>query len=78
MTDTKTFDSFVLNGTLPERLAVRDTSPPEDATRMYSVVADYGWAERLLCSESYLRDANDIATILGEHLHIPVALAKED
>jgi hypothetical protein len=75
-TYTRTFSDFVLNDSLPERLAVRDTAPPESATRFYSVVADYGWAERILCSESYLRDANSIARIIGEHMDIPVSLAE--
>ena len=74
-TCTKTTDHFVLNVSLPERLSVVDTSPVEDKTRLYSVVADYGWAEKILCSESFLDDANSIATILGEHLGIPVQLA---
>lgn len=74
-TYTRTFDDFVLNDSLPERLVVRDTAPPESATRFYSVIADYGWAESILCSESYLPHANSIARIVGEHLDIPVRLA---
>jgi hypothetical protein len=75
-THTRTFHRFVLNDTLPVRLLVHDTAPPENATRTYSVVADYGWAEKILCSESYRDDANGIAEILGEHLDIPVSLAR--
>ena len=67
---------FELNGTQPQRLCVRCTSPPDHATRTYSIIADYGWAERILCSESYLPDANDIAECLGDGLLIPVELAK--
>jgi hypothetical protein len=75
-THTRTFAHFILSGTLPTRLMVCDTSPPENKTRSYSVVADYGWAETILCSESYLPDANSIAEIIGEHLDIPVVLAE--
>lgn len=74
-THTKTFDRFILNDSLPERLYVRDTSPPGDATRLYAVVADYGWAEKILCSGSYRGDANAIAATIGEYLDIPVSLA---
>jgi hypothetical protein len=66
---------FELDGKQPKRLHVRCTSAPGDATQTYSVIADYGWAERILCSGSYLRDANDIADALGEALLIPVDLA---
>jgi hypothetical protein len=75
-THTKTFSDFVLNDSLPERLVVRDTAPPKNATRTYSVVADYGWAERILCSDSYRNDANSIARIIGEYMDIPVSLAE--
>jgi hypothetical protein len=75
-THTRTFAHFILNKSLPTRLMVHDTSPPESKTRFYSVVADYGWAEKILCSESYLPDANSIAEIIGEHLDIPVVLAE--
>jgi hypothetical protein len=75
-TFTRTTDHFILNDSLPQRLDVRDTALPESATRTYSVIADYGWAERILCSGSYLRDANSIALIIGDHLDIPVSLAK--
>jgi hypothetical protein len=77
-TYTKTYNHFVLNQTLPQRLVVRDTAPPESITRTYSVIADYGWAERILCSESYRDDANSIATILAEFLDIPADLADSD
>lgn len=65
---------FELNGNQPFRLVVRCTSPPEHATKSYSVIADYGWAERILCSGSSLRDANDIAECLGQGLLIAVTL----
>lgn len=69
--------AFELDGTLPRRLCVRCTSPADHVTRTYSIVADHGWAERILCSDSYLRDANDIAKVIGSWLQIPVELAME-
>lgn len=68
---------FKLNGTTPENLFVTQTSPPEHATKLYSVIASYGWAEKILCSECYVQDANDIATAIGEKLGIRVSLAQE-
>lgn len=76
-TYTRTFPHFILNDSLPERLMVHDTAAPESKTRTYSVIADYGWAQKILCSDSYKGDANSIATILGEHLDIPVQLAEK-
>jgi hypothetical protein len=70
--ETQTFDRFLLDGRPPRRLSVRDAAPPESATQLYSVVADYGWAERVLCSGSCLRDANDLALTVAEYLRIPV------
>jgi len=67
---------FELDGTQPKRLCVRCASPPEHATQTYSVVADYGWAERILCSDAYLRDANDIAETIAEGLLVPAELAE--
>jgi len=69
-------DLFLLNGTHPRKVEVRDTTPPENKTRLYSVVADYGWAETILCSECYLRDANGIAMCISARLDIPALLAK--
>lgn len=66
---------FELGGTQPKRLCVRCTSPPGHATQTFSVVANYGWAERILCSDAYLRDANDIAETIAESLLISVDLA---
>jgi len=74
-THTKTFSHFVLNDSLPKALMVHDTAEPESKTRLFSVVADYGWAQKILSSESYKADANSIATIIGEYLDIPVKLA---
>jgi hypothetical protein len=67
---------FVLSETVPVRLVVRDTAPPESATRTYSVVADYGWAERILCSDSYIGDANGIARVLAHSMDVPASLVE--
>lgn len=66
---------FELQGNQPFRLIVRRTSPPDDATATYSVIADYGWAERILCSGCSLRDANDIANCLADGMLIAAELA---
>ncbi len=72
-TYTRTFDHFVLNGALPTGLRVVRTNPPEDATALFSVVADYGWAERILCSGSYRDDAEGIARAIAEQIDVPLA-----
>lgn len=77
MTYTRTFDRFLLDDTLPERLFVRDVTPESHATRLFAVVADHGWAERILCGDCYLKDANDIAFAVGELLDIPFEEAAE-
>lgn len=66
---------FILDGTEPTRLVVRDTAPPDWVTRTFSVIADYGWAERILCSECYRHDADAIAIILADRLGITAELA---
>lgn len=71
---TRKSDHFVFHGSPPEQIIVRDTATPESKTRTYSVIADYGWAERILCSGAYRADANSIATLIGEHVDIPVTL----
>jgi hypothetical protein len=76
-TFTRVCGRFILDDTLPERLLVHDTAEPKSKTRTYSVVADYGWAEKILCSGSYRRDANDIAETVGEFLDIPVERAED-
>lgn len=76
-TYTRTFDRFLLDGSLPEKLVVREVTPEGNATRLYAVVADYGWAERILCGDCYLRDANDLAWAVGDVLDIPVEEATE-
>jgi hypothetical protein len=71
-TYTRTFDRFLLDGGLPERILVRDVTPEDHATKVFAVVADHGWAERILASGCYQRDANDLAFAVGELLDIPV------
>jgi hypothetical protein len=68
---------FVLNDSTPARLVVRQTSRPDSARPTYSVVADYGWAERILCAGSNVHDANSIARILSASLYVPALLARE-
>lgn len=69
---------FALNGSLPERIIVRDTSPVGSPTRLYSLILDYGWAESIACSECYRDTADSIAIIVGNHLEIPVTLAERE
>lgn len=73
-TYTRTFDRFLLDGGLPERMVVREVTPEGHATRLFAVVADHGWAERILAGDCYRRDANDVAVAIGEYLDIPVEL----
>jgi hypothetical protein len=68
---------FELNGTRPKCLRVICTSPPDHATPTYSIVADHGWAEKILCSGCYRHDANDIAEAIGDGLMIPVERAED-
>jgi hypothetical protein len=67
-------DVLLLDDRSPKRLVVRDTAEPSSATRMFSVVADYDWAERILFAGAYERDAVDIASVLGDALGVPVVL----
>ncbi len=76
-TFTRTFDRFLLDGGLPDRIIVREVTPEGHATRIYVVVADHGWAERIVASGCYMRDANDIAYAIGELLDIPIEEARE-
>lgn len=71
-TYTLTFDRFLLDGSLPERIVLRDVTPENHATRLYAVLADHGWAERILAGDCYRQDANDLAYAVGELLDIPV------
>jgi hypothetical protein len=71
-TYTRTFDRFLLDGGLPERIVVRDVTPEGHATPLFAVVADHGWAERILAGDCYLKDANDLAYAIGELLDISI------
>lgn len=63
---------FLLDGKPPEQIVVRDVTPPLHATRLFAVVADHGWAERILASDCYEHDATDLAFAVGAFLSIPV------
>ncbi len=65
---------FVFNDSVPQRFIVRDTTNPTSMTRSYSIIADYGWAETIVCSGSSLKDANSIARILSAELGITCML----
>lgn len=51
------------NGVLPN---VRIVEEEHGATPTFMVVADYGWAERILCGGCYLQDAEAILAALNE------------
>lgn len=59
-------DILEWNDKLPEKVSVVKTSDDESATDTFSVVADYGWAERILCSGSYQQDAEAIKLAIEE------------
>ena len=62
---------FELNGSLPEQILVREITPVGHATRIFAVVADYGWAETILAGDCYDHTANDLAYAVGELIQIP-------
>jgi hypothetical protein len=64
-------DRFLLDGKHPERITVRDVTPDGHATRIYAVVADYGWAETILAGDCYDHTANDLAIAVGTFLDVP-------
>lgn len=45
------------------------TSDEGSATETFSVIADYGWAQRILCSGCYQQDAEAIVAACTEALH---------
>jgi len=63
---------FTLNESLPEKIIVRNVTPEDHATPLYTVILDHGWAERIICDHCYLRDANDIAFAISTLLEIPI------
>lgn len=58
-------DMLEWNGVLPN-VSVVDVTPDDHATSVYAVIADYGWAERILCTGCYRNDAHAIAASLEE------------
>jgi hypothetical protein len=68
---------FLLDGKPPKRIVVREVTPEGHATRIFAVVADHGWAERILASDCYQRDANDLAWAIGNVLDISIEEANE-
>lgn len=63
-------DLLEWNGVLPNVRVVQQDGPGVDdkATAFYMVVADYGWAEWILCTGSYQQDAEAIAAAIREAL----------
>lgn len=55
---------------LPEAISAVNTTPEGHATETFSVVADYGWASRILSSGSYERDAEAVAQALREAIAV--------
>lgn len=64
-------DRFLLNKTQPQSIFINETTPEGNATKLYTVVADYGWAEILIATDCYYHIANDIAWAIGTVLKIP-------
>lgn len=69
-------DRFLLDNTPPNTLSVYESTPEGSATKFFSVIADYGWAEKTLCGLCYKKDANDIAYAIGKLFDIPVTEAE--
>jgi hypothetical protein len=76
-TYTRTYDRFLLDESLPKRIVVREVTPEGHATHLFAVVADHGWAERILAGDCYRKDANDLAFVVGEFLDVPIEEAPE-
>lgn len=68
---------FDLDGSKLERIFVLEITPEDHATRIFAVVADYGWAETILASDCYHHTANDLAWAVGTALDIPFEEASE-
>ena len=60
-------DLLEWNGVLPT-VSVFESTPEGHATKLYSISADYGWAERILCDHCYEQDAEAIAAAIREAL----------
>lgn len=61
-------DLFEWNGILPNLRIVQQDGPGIDdkVTPFYMIVADYGWAERIICMGSYKQDAEAIIQAILE------------
>lgn len=57
-------DLLEWNGVLPNVRVVEEEE--HGATPTFMVVADYGWAERILCGGCYQQDADAIAAAITE------------
>lgn len=68
-------DEFELLGTRPASLHVRETTANGAKTETFCIVADYDWAEVILCGGCYRDHANGIARVLGAEFDCPVQFA---
>lgn len=59
----KACDLMEWNGVLP---TLRIVEEEHGATATYMIVADYGWAERILCNGMYLNDALAIEAAVNQ------------
>lgn len=61
-------DLFDWNGVRPNIRVVQYDGPGIDdkATPFYMIVADYGWAERIVCTGMYQQDALAIEAAINE------------
>jgi hypothetical protein len=55
---------LALDKTMPTSFRVVDLTPDNHATQLFGVIADYGWAERILFSDAYENDAVAICAVL--------------
>ena len=66
---------FELNDSVPVAFELHEVTPEGYATRIYAVVAQYGWAQTIVAGDCYRHVANDIAHVLGAHLGVPYTQA---
>lgn len=62
--ETRAKDLLTWNDVFPDVRVVEETT--DAATQTYMVVADYGWAERILCGGCYQQDAEAIVAAIKE------------
>jgi len=65
-----------MNGSRPVNIAVRHLGTPA-LTARYAVIADYGWAETILCDDSYYGIASGIAIAIAGIFGCPVSIPPE-